>query len=209
MKTILDFILHIDKHIFEFVAQYGTFTYVILFAIIFAETGLVIVPFLPGDALLLAAGIVWANTGLNPVLLYAVLVVAAILGNILNYTIGRVFGEEILRRGIIKQKYLDQTHEYFEKYGAFAIIFARFAPFVRTFAPFVAGMSKMNYPKFLAYNAIGAVLWCAIFIFAGYIFGGTEFVKNNFGAIEIAVILITTLPVLFTLAREFFFAKKE
>ena len=164
MKTILDFILHIDKHIFEFVAQYGTFTYVILFAIVFAETGLVIVPFLPGDALLLAAGIVWANTGLNPVLLYAVLVVAAILGNVLNYTIGRVFGEEILRRGIIKQKYLDQTHEYFEKYGAFAIIFARFAPFVRTFAPFVAGMSKMNYPKFLAYNAIGAVLWCAIFI---------------------------------------------
>ena len=203
MSQILDFILHIDKHLFEFVQQYGNFTYAILFLIVFAETGLVVVPFLPGDALLLGAGIVWAQTDHNPLILFLLLALAAFLGNIVNYYIGRSFGDVIIKRGIINPKYLDQTHAYFEKYGAFAIIVARFAPFVRTFAPFIAGMSKMSYTRFSAYNLIGAVLWTSIFIFAGYMFGETEFVKNNFGAIEIGVILVTTLPVLFTIVRGF------
>ena len=137
----------------------------------------------------------------NPLVLFLLLALAAVLGNTVNYFIGRSFGDAILKRGIIKPKYMEQTHQYFEKYGAFAIIVARFAPFVRTFAPFIAGMSKMSYPRFAAYNLIGAVAWTSIFIFAGYMFGETEFVKNNFKAIEIGVILVTTLPVIFTLIR--------
>jgi membrane-associated protein len=201
MTQLLDFILHIDKHLFEFVQQYGNFTYAILFLIVFAETGLVVVPFLPGDALLLGAGIVWAQTDHNPLVLFLLLAIAAVLGNTVNYYIGRSFGNAIIKRGIINPKYLEQTHAYFEKYGAFAIIVARFAPFIRTFAPFIAGMSKMSYPRFAAYNLIGAVLWTSIFIFVGYAFGGTQFVKDNFGTIEIVVILVTTIPVLFTIVR--------
>jgi membrane-associated protein len=198
---ILDYAKHLPDHIADFVGQYGNLTYAILFVIIFAETGLVIVPFLPGDALLLGAGFAWAQTDHNPLVLFLLLALAAVLGNTINYYIGRSFGDVILKRGIINPKYLEQTHKYFEKYGAFAIIVARFAPFVRTFAPFIAGMSKMSYPRFAAYNLIGAVLWTSIFIFVGYAFGGTKFVKDNFGTIEIAVILITTVPVLFTIVR--------
>jgi membrane-associated protein len=201
MSELLHFFLHIHEYLGAFVDKYHEYTYAILFLIVFAETGLVIVPFLPGDALLLAAGMVWAQTEHNPLILFLLLAIAAVLGNMVNYTIGRSFGNAIIKRGIINPKYLEQTHTYFEKYGAFAIILARFAPFVRTFAPFIAGMSKMNYTRFAAYNLIGAVAWTSIFIFAGYMFGKTEFVKNNFGIIEIAVILITTIPVLFTIVR--------
>ncbi len=208
MQQILEFFLHLDKHLFDFVREYGNLTYGALAFIIFAETGLVVTPFLPGDALLLGAGIVWAQTDHNPYVLFVLLAVAAILGNIVNYFIGRTFGNEIMKRNIIKEKYLEQTHDYFTKYGAFTIVVARFAPFVRTFAPFIAGMSKMEYPKFLLYNAVGAVAWTAIFISAGYLFGETEFVKNHFKEIEIVVIIVTTFPVLFTVARQFFATPK-
>ncbi len=204
MQHLLDIFLHLDQHLLDFVRDYGSLTYALLAFIIFAETGLVVTPFLPGDALLLGAGIVWAQTDHNPYLLFVLLAIAAILGNIVNYYIGRTFGDVILKRNIIKEKYLQQTHDYFEKYGAFTIVVARFAPFVRTFAPFIAGMSKMSYSKFLGYNAIGAIAWTATFIFAGYLFGETEFVKNNFKEIELAVIAFTTLPVLFTVAKQFF-----
>lgn len=209
MKDLLDLFLNLDDHLFEFVRQYGSLTYGILALIVFAETGLVVTPFLPGDALLLGAGIVWAQTDHNPYLLFAILAVAAMLGNIVNYFIGRTFGDTILKRGIIKPIYLQKTHDYFEKYGAFTIVVARFAPFVRTFAPFIAGISKMEYAKFLIYNAIGAIAWTSIFIFAGYKFGETEFVKNNFKEIEIAVIAVTTLPVLFTIGKQLLSSRTE
>jgi membrane-associated protein len=203
MHTIIDFILNLNEHLFDFVKAYDKLAYLLLFCIIFAETGLVVTPFLPGDALLLTAGIVWAQTGHNPLLLFVILAAAAILGNMVNYAIGRYFGKQILARGWIKQKYLDQTHEFFEKYGMFAVVLARFVPFVRTFVPFVAGASVMSYSKFAGYNLIGAVLWTGIFIAVGYIFGETEFVKTNLHNIEIGVIVVTTAPVIFTAIKQF------
>ena len=209
MQSIFDFIIHLNDHIFEFVTHHGAASYALLFAIIFSETGLVVAPFLPGDALLLTAGVIWAQTDRNPVLLFVVLATAAILGNMVNYSIGKYFSKQILSRGWIKQKYLDQTHNFFERYGMFAIVLARFVPFVRTFVPFVAGAGDMSYSKFVAYNLIGAVLWTGIFITGGYVFGETEFVKQNLHHIEIAVIIITTAPVIFTAVKQYLSRKKE
>jgi membrane-associated protein len=208
MTTIIDFIIHIDEHIADFVTQYGALTYGILFAIIFCETGLVVTPFLPGDSLLFAAGMTAAatNGGLDPFLLFFLLSVAAVAGNIVNYHIGRKFGEAVLKQKM--QAYLEKTHDFYEKYGAATLVLARFMPFIRTFAPFVAGASKMTYGKFMLYNLIGGVLWVATFVFLGYLFGDIPVVKENFSLVTILILVVTSAPPLVALARQFLKGRK-
>jgi len=187
MGSIIDFVLHVDKHLATFVGQYGTLTYVILFVVIFCETGLVVTPFLPGDSLLFAAGALSASldTGgvLNPFALFVVLAIAAILGDTANYMIGHFIGQKLLERNVpfLKKEYIDRTYEFYEKYGGKTIILARFVPIVRTFAPFVAGVGKMNYSRFITYNVVGGIAWVAIFVFLGYLFGNVPFVKRVIG----------------------------
>jgi membrane-associated protein len=198
IKQLIDFILHIDSHMAEIIRNYGVWTYAILFLIIFCETGFVVTPFLPGDSLLFACGALAASTGaLDPTVLIVLLSIAAILGDTVNYWIGsyigpRAFAKEDSR--FFKRKYLIQTHEFYEKYGGKTIIIARFMPIVRTFAPFVAGIGKMTYPKFLAYNVIGGITWIASFILLGYFFGNIPVVKRNFTLVIIAIIILSILP---------------
>jgi membrane-associated protein len=188
------------------VSEYGLFVYVILFLIIFVETGLVVMPFLPGDSLLFAAGALCANeaTGLNLGLLIGLLILAAVAGDNCNYFIGRTFGEKATKlkignKSLVKKEYLDKTHEFFEKFGTKAIIMARFVPIVRTFTPFVAGLGKMNYKeKFLPYDIAGGVLWISTMSISGYFFGQIEWVKKHFEAVVILIILISVLPMVIT-----------
>jgi len=198
MFELLDYFLHLDEILPEITSTYGTWTYAILFLIIFLETGVVITPFLPGDSLLFAAGAVAAldNSGLNVVFLFILLTVAAILGDTANYWIGHTIGPRAFSGNIpfLKKEYLERTHQFYEKYGGKAIVLARFVPIVRTFAPFVAGIGSMNYSRFIFYNVFGGVLWCAIFIFLGYYFGNLPFVKRNFELVIIVIILISLLP---------------
>jgi membrane-associated protein len=204
LHDLLDFILHINDHLAVMVQDYGTAIYAILFLIIFVETGLVIMPFLPGDSLLFAAGALCANqaTGMNLFLLMALLIVAAILGDNTNYSIGKHFGMRATRltiagRKLVKQEHLDQTHAFFEKHGAKAIIMARFVPIVRTFTPFVAGMGKMNYrSKFLPYNIAGGVLWIVSMSVSGYFFGQIPWVKEHFEAVVLLIILLSLMPMI-------------
>lgn len=206
MQQILDFLLHIDDQLLEWVKTYGGYTYAILFLIIFAETGLVFIPFLPGDSLLFAAGaIAGAGSGLNIWLLAGFLILAAVLGDTVNYHIGQWFGAKL---PFIKKKHLDKTHAYFEKYGGKTIILARFVPIVRTFAPFVAGMGAMNYSKFILYNIVGGVAWVTICLFAGYLFGGMPWVKKNFEVVVVAIVLISVLPMAIEFLREWHLARK-
>lgn len=206
MQQILDFLLHIDDQLLEWVKTYGGYTYAILFLIIFAETGLVFIPFLPGDSLLFAAGaIAGAGSGLNIWLLAGLLIFAAVLGDTVNYHIGQWFGAKL---PFIKKKHLDKTHAYFEKYGGKTIILARFVPIVRTFAPFVAGMGAMNYSKFILYNIVGGVAWVTICLFAGYLFGGMPWVKKNFEVVVVAIVLISVLPMAIEFLREWHLARK-
>lgn len=200
IRQLLDFILHIDAHLAHLIAQYGAWTYALLFAIIFAETGFVITPFLPGDSLLFAAGALSAkpDTQLNVHLLSALLWAAAVLGDSLNYWLGSKVGPKVFTREdslLLRKKHLERARVFFEKYGGRAIILARFVPIVRTFVPFVAGIGKMNYARFIAYNVVGGFLWIYAFTYAGYCFGGLEIVKRNFHAVIIAIILISALPV--------------
>lgn len=203
MGSIIDFVLHIDKYLGVFVQQYGTLTYVILFAVIFCETGLVITPFLPGDSLLFAAGALSASleTGgiLNPFALFVVLAVAAILGDTVNYMIGHFLGQKLLQRNVpfLKQEYIDRTYEFYEKYGGKTIILARFVPIVRTFAPFVAGIGKMHYGRFITFNIIGGLAWVAIFVFLGFLFGNVPFVKENFEIVTLGIVFISVLPMIY------------
>lgn len=206
MGDILDFVLHVDRYLGEFIQQYGTLTYVILFVVIFCETGLVVTPFLPGDSLLFAAGALAAidTTGtMNPFLLFAILAVAAVLGDTVNYFIGARFGTKLFEYNIpfLKKEHLDRTYEFYEKYGGKTIILARFVPIVRTFAPFVAGIGSMNYSRFITYNLIGGVVWVAIFVFLGYVFGNVPFVKQNFEIVTLAIVLISVLPMVFEYLR--------
>jgi membrane-associated protein len=188
------------------VSEYGLFVYAILFLIIFVETGLVVMPFLPGDSLLFAAGALCANeaTGLNLGLLIGLLILAAVAGDNCNYFIGRTFGEKATKlkignKSLVKKEYLDKTHEFFEKFGTKAIIMARFVPIVRTFTPFVAGLGKMNYKeKFLPYDIAGGVLWISTMSISGYFFGQIEWVKKHFEAVVILIILISVLPMVIT-----------
>ncbi|MDO4450856.1 MAG: DedA family protein [Moraxella sp.] len=195
---LFDFILHIDKHLAQFLTDYGMWIYGILFLIIFVETGLVVMPFLPGDSLLFAAGALAAVTGaLNPALLIGLLFVAAVLGDTLNYHIGKAIGPKVfeLNTRWINQEHLKKTQAFFDKHGGKTVIFARFLPFARTFAPFVAGAGSMHYQRFLAYNAIGGFLWIGSFILLGYFFGNQPIIKENFTYVIFGIIAITTLPV--------------
>ena len=196
IKFLIDFILHMDVHLNEIISNYGAWTYGILFFVIFIETGFVVMPFLPGDSLLFAAGTFAALGSLNPIYLFLLLTVAAILGDTVNYSIGKYIGPRAFSGDIkfLKQEHLDKTQEFYEKHGGKAIILARFIPIIRTFAPFVAGIGTMKYRKFIAYNVIGGIAWVAIFTFLGYFFGNIEFVKKNFEFVIFAIIFISFIP---------------
>lgn len=206
IQFVIDFILHIDQHMIELVQDYHLWTYAILFLIIFCETGLVVTPFLPGDSLLFVAGAITAQPDMPLEIGYLVLIVfaAAVLGDSCNYMIGHFFGKKLFSNPnsrIFKQSSLDKTHEYFRKYGGKTIILARFIPIVRTFAPFVAGMGKMNYYYFMVYNITGAALWVGIFCFAGYFFGDLPFVQQNLKLLLLAIIVISVLPAVIEVVR--------
>ncbi len=206
LQFIIDFILHIDQHMIELVQNYHLWTYAILFLIIFCETGLVVTPFLPGDSLLFVAGAITAQPDMPLEIGYLVLIVfvAAVLGDSCNYMIGHFFGKKLFSNPnskIFKQSSLDKTHEYFRKYGGKTIILARFIPIVRTFAPFVAGMGKMNYYYFMVYNLTGAALWVGIFCFAGYFFGDLPFVQQNLKLLLLAIIVISVMPAVVEVVR--------
>ncbi|MFV8797645.1 DedA family protein [Yersinia sp. LJYL362] len=206
IRFVIDFILHIDVHLAELVAQYGVWVYGILFLILFCETGLVVTPFLPGDSLLFVAGALASlpSNDLNVHIMVALMVTAAILGDAINYTIGRVFGEKLFSNPdskIFRRSYLDKTHQFYEKHGGKAIILARFVPIIRTFAPFVAGMGKMSYRHFAAYNVIGALVWVLLFTYAGYWFGNMPFVQDNLKLLIVAIIVVSILPGVFEVWR--------
>ena len=211
---IIDFILHIDKHLVTLTAEYGAWLYVILFLIVFCETGLVVTPVLPGDSLLFAAGAVAASSAgnLNIHVIVLVLLAAAILGDAFNFTIGKFFGEKLFSNPnskIFKQEYLAKTHAFYDKYGGKTIILARFVPIVRTFAPFVAGMGKMHYGRFIRYNIIGAIAWVVLFAYAGYFFANTKIVKENLSLVLVAIIVLSVLPAVVEIVRAKRAAKKQ
>ncbi|HBZ15961.1 DedA family protein [Pantoea sp. NPDC088449] len=196
---LIDFILHIDVHLAELVAQYGVWIYAILFLILFCETGLVVTPFLPGDSLLFVAGALAALPGndLNVHLMVTLLVIAAILGDAVNYTIGRLFGEKLFSNPnskIFRRSYLDKTHAFYDRHGGKTIILARFVPIVRTFAPFVAGMGHMSYRHFALFNVTGALLWVLLFSYAGYLFGDLPVVQENLKLLIVGIIVVSILP---------------
>jgi membrane-associated protein len=196
MATLIDLFLHLDKHLAAIIQQYGTVTYVFLFAVIFMETGLVVTPFLPGDSLLFAAGAFAAIGNLNIWLLFILLSVAAIAGDSVNYWIGHLIGKRAYTGQIkfIKKEYIERTHAFFEKYGNKTIFLARFVPIVRTFAPFVAGVGEMSYTHFFSYNVFGGIVWVGLCSFAGYFFGNMQVVKDNFSLVVIAIVVISLLP---------------
>jgi membrane-associated protein len=200
IRKAIDMVLHLDKHLDELVANYGPWVYAIIFLIVFAETGLVVTPILPGDSLLFAIGALCARPdGLNFVLAFVLLCVAAILGDTVNYWIGAYVGPKVFHRKEsrwLNPKHLERTHAFYEKYGAKTIILARFLPIIRTFAPFVAGVGRMTYPRFFAYNVVGGFIWVSLFMIAGYFFGNREFVRKNFSFVIVAIIVISAIPVL-------------
>ena len=204
ISEIIDFFLHLDKHLAEVISNYGIWTYAILFLIIFLETGLVITPFLPGDSLLFAAGTFASLGALNVWVLFILLSFAAILGDTVNYWIGHYIGEKAFSRNIrfLKKEYLERTHDFYERHGGKTIILARFIPIIRTFAPFVAGIGEMSYGKFLTYNVVGGIVWVGIFVFGGYFFGNIPFVRDNFTVVILAIIVISVLPGIFEFGRE-------
>ena len=208
---LIDFILHVDEHLLEFITNYGIWIYGILFLIIFVETGLVVMPFLPGDSLLFAAGALAASTGaMDPWVLGILLFIAAVLGDTLNYHIGKYIGPRVfeIESRFINKHHLIKTNQFFEKHGGKTIIFARFIPFARTFAPFVAGASNMNYKFFLTYNAIGGFCWVGSFIALGYLFGNMPIIKDNFTHLIFGIIILSVLPGVIGYIRHKFFAKK-
>lgn len=194
---LLSFLLHVDDHLLEFIKNYGVWIYAILFLIIFVETGLVVMPFLPGDSLLFAAGALAASTGaMNPWVLIILLFIAAVLGDTLNYQIGKYIGPRVfeIESRFINKQHLIKTQQFFERHGGKTIIFARFIPFARTFAPFVAGAGSMNYKFFLSFNIVGGFLWIASFITLGYIFGNVQVIKDNFTYLIFGIIILSVLP---------------
>jgi membrane-associated protein len=197
----IDIFLHLDDHLAAVIEVYGVWTYAILFLIIFAETGLVVTPFLPGDSLLFAAGAFAARGSLSLALLFLLLVVAAILGDTVNYWVGKYLGARLSDSRWIKKEHLDRTHVFFERYGGKTIVLARFVPIVRTFAPFVAGLGVMTYGAFLFYNVTGALLWVGLCLIAGYLFGGLAVVKENFTLVILAIIAISVMPAVIEVLR--------
>jgi membrane-associated protein len=203
-STIADYIIHLDKHLAVIIQNYGVWTYLLLFLIIFMETGLVVTPFLPGDSLLFAAG-TFAGLGvLNIWVLFITLSVAAILGDTVNYWIGHYIGPKAFSGNVrfLKKEYLDRTHEFYERHGGKTIILARFIPIIRTFAPFVAGIGEMSYGHFISYNIIGGIAWVALFTFGGYFFGNLPFVQNNFSFVVVAIIIISVMPGVYEFFKE-------
>jgi membrane-associated protein len=197
LKSLIDLVLHFHVHLQEFIdEQYGPWTYLILFVIIFCETGLVVTPILPGDSLLFAAGAFAAIGSLDLAWLFLLLGVAAVAGDAVNYAIGNFLGPKVLNHDgrFLKKKYLDRTHQFYERYGGKTIILARFVPIVRTFAPFLAGVGSMSYWRFASYNVVGAVLWISLCLFSGYFFGNISWVKKNFEVVLLAIIVISVLP---------------
>lgn len=206
LKDFIDLFLHLDKHLSDIIGTYGTATYIILFAIIFIETGLIVMPFLPGDSLLFVAGYFAAKGDLNIFLLAILLFIAAFLGDTVNYSIGKFLGSRVLKMNLpfVKQEYFDKTNQFYDKYGSKTIIFARFIPIVRTFAPFVAGVGAMRYQTFITYNIIGGFVWVVALLAAGYYFGEIPIVKKNFELVIFGIIFLSILPPIIEVARERF-----
>jgi membrane-associated protein len=202
-RSIVDLFLHLDKHLSQVISHYGVWTNLILFLIVFAETGLVVTPFLPGDSLLFAAGTFAALGALDVRLLLVLLVAAAIIGDTVNYWVGAWIGPRAFSGRIrwLRKDYLDRTHAFYEKHGGKTIIIARFVPIIRTFAPFVAGVGAMSYGKFLLYNVVGAVLWVGLFVLGGFFFGNIPVVKENFTIVILAIIAISVMPILLEAVR--------
>lgn len=200
----IDFILHLDEHMSVIIQTYGTWTYLILFAIIFMETGLVVTPFLPGDSLLFAAGTFAGLGALNVSLLIVLLIIAAVVGDTVNYWIGHYIGPRAFSGNIrfLKKEYLERTHEFYEKHGGKTIILARFIPIIRTFAPFVAGVGAMSYGHFIVYNVVGGIVWVVLFTLGGYFFGNLPAVQDNFTLVILMIILISVLPGVIEYFRE-------
>jgi membrane-associated protein len=203
LKGLLDFVLHLDKHLSPIIQEYGAWTYLLLFLIVFCETGLVVTPFLPGDSLLFAAGAFAASGSLSIWVLIAILFVAAVLGDTVNYWVGHFLGHRLLnaKRRLIKPEHLAYTHEFYEKYGGKTIIIARFVPIVRTVAPFVAGLGTMSYGRFMSYNIIGGAAWVLICTLAGYLFGNLKFVQENFSLVVLMIIVLSLLPAVWEVWR--------
>lgn len=204
LRKFVDIILHLDKHLGEIVQQYGPWIYAILFLIIFCETGLVVTPFLPGDSLLFAIGALAATGSLNLALILLLLTVAAVLGDTVNYWAGNLIGPKVFKTNsrFLNRKHLEKTHEFYERYGGKTIIIARFVPIVRTFAPFVAGVGKMSYAKFMSFNIFGGILWVGLMTIAGYFFGNLPFVKKNFSLVILMIIFLSILPGIIEYLRE-------
>ena len=198
-----DLFVHLDKHLGDVIGAYGAWTYLLLFIIVFCETGLVVTPILPGDSLLFAAGALAATGALNAVYLFGLLAVAAIAGDTVNYAIGKSIGPRVFRENIrfIKQEYLFRTQEFYQRHGGKTIFLARFVPIIRTFAPFVAGVGTMTYRRFVAYNVFGGVVWTGLFTFAGFYFGSLPAVKENFTLVILAIIFISIMPILIEYLR--------
>jgi len=207
IQQLLDFVLHFDDYLADVIARYGVWTLAFLFAIIFMETGLVVTPFLPGDSLIFAASAFAARGALNPWAVFVLLSIAAILGDTVNYWIGRRFGEAVLARErlfLIRRAHLVRTEEFFARHGGKAVVLARFAPIVRTFAPFVAGAGRMSYPKFMAYNVSGGIAWVLICTCAGYLFGNLPFVRENFSLVALGIVFVSVLPMGIEMIRTWF-----
>jgi membrane-associated protein len=205
LKQFIDIFLHLDKYLAQITTDYGTWTYMILFLVIFCETGLVVTPFLPGDSLLFATGALAANpsSNLNVWLLALLLIIAAFIGDTLNYSIGKYLGVKVFEKDyrFLKKEYLLRTQAFYEKHGGKTIIFARFIPIIRTFAPFVAGVGSMNYARFISYNAFGGIFWVLSFLFLGYQFGDTEIVRKNFTLVIFAIIILSVMPAVIELLK--------
>lgn len=204
IQMTIDFILHIDTHLSAIVQNYGMWSYAVLFLIVFCETGLVVLPFLPGDSLIFAAGALVSVSSMNIVTLLLVLMAAAILGDTVNYEIGKILGKGLYENQnikFIKKEYLDKTNEFYDKHGGKTIILARFVPIIRTFAPFVAGMGKMHYTKFISYNIVGGITWVSLFTLMGYFFGNLPAVQHNFTLVIFAIIFLSILPGVFAYVK--------
>lgn len=203
MQQFIDLFLHLDKHLLEFVREHGAMVYALLFLIVFCETGLVVTPFLPGDSLLFAAGAIAAAGDINVWLVMLLLIVAAVIGDAVNYAIGRCIGPRIFRKEesvgllgkLMNRKHLDRAHSFYERHGGKAVVIGRFVPIVRTFVPFVAGAGSMNYSRFAFYNVLGAVLWVGLCTMAGYIFGNLPVIKENFSLIVLGIVVVSVIPV--------------